>query len=198
MVTGLNLQKYISNINPPPLYPTMANIIYIATSIDGYIARTDGSIDWLTEIPNPDKDDYGFFAFLDSVDGIIMGRSTFETVTNFDEWVYTKPVFVLTKTLTELSGKWADKGEIIKGDLKEIIQGLNARGMNNFYIDGGKTIQSFLAQDMIDEMIITSIPILLGSGIPLFANCGLELKFKHTATDIYYGGLVKISYTRDR
>lgn len=176
----------------------MANIIYIATSIDGYIARKDGSIDWLTEWPNPDKSDYGFFAFLDSIDGIIMGRSTFETVTGFDEWVYTKPVFVLTNTLTELPGKWAHKGQIINGQLKEIIALLNNRGMHNFYIDGGKTIQSFLAEDLIDEMVITRIPILLGGGIPLFGDDGPELKFKHTATDIYNGGLVKISYTRDR
>ncbi len=176
----------------------MAKIVYIATSIDGYIARKDGSINWLTEWPNPDKSDYGFFDFLDSVDGIIMGRNTFETVSAFDEWVYTRPVFVLTNTLTELSGKWADKGEIIKGDLKDILSALNDRGMKSFYIDGGKTIQSFLAQDLIDQMIITQIPILLGSGIPLFADGGLELKFNHTATDIYNGGLVKNSYTRDR
>jgi dihydrofolate reductase len=176
----------------------MANIIYIATSIDGYIARTDGSIEWLTEWPNPDKSDYGFFAFLDSIDGIIMGRNTFETVSAFDEWVYTKPVFVLSTTLTQLSGKWAAKGELIKGDLNEVLALLSNRGVNNIYVDGGKTIQSFLALDMIDQMIITTIPMLLGSGIPLFSDNAPELKFKHTATDIYNGGLVKISYSRDR
>jgi dihydrofolate reductase len=176
----------------------MANIIYIATSIDGYIARKDGSIDWLTEFPNPDGSDYGFFAFLDSVDGIIMGRNTFETVSGFDEWVYTKPVFVLTNSLTELPGKWAAKGEIIKGELKDVIALLNNRGMCNFYIDGGKTIQSFLAEDLIDQMVITQVPTLLGSGIPLFADGGPELKFNHTATEIYNGGLVKNSYTRVR
>lgn len=175
----------------------MANIVYIATSIDGYIAGKDGDIKWLTEYPNPDQNDYGFFDFIKGIDALIMGRHTFETVNGFDTWMYPVPVFVLSNTLTELTGKWAEKCELIKGDLKEVLTQLNARGINNIYVDGGKTIQSFLAQDLIDKLIITTIPIVLGGGIPLFGDSA-QLNFKHDSTDIYTGGLVKSTFTRDR
>jgi dihydrofolate reductase len=176
----------------------MTNIVYIATSIDGYIAKIDGGIDWLMEIPNPDDSDYGFADFMSRIDGVLMGRKTYEIVQNFDQWIYTKPVFVLTQTLDTLPGKWAHKAEIVKGDLTEVIKALNDRGIHNMYVDGGKTIQSFLALDLIDELVITTIPVLLGNGIPLFNTNNLELKFEHVETDIYYGGLVKSRYVRKR
>ncbi|HEY9535363.1 MAG TPA: dihydrofolate reductase family protein [Mucilaginibacter sp.] len=175
----------------------MSNIVYIATSIDGYIAGKDGDIKWLTEFPNPEGSDYGFNDFIKGIDALIMGRHTFETVNGFDTWMYPVPVFVISNTLTKLSGKWAPKAELIKGDLKDLIAQLNVRGINNIYVDGGKTIQSFLAQDMIDQLIITTIPIVLGGGIPLFGD-SKQLKFKHKSTDIYTGGLVKNTFTRDR
>lgn len=176
----------------------MSNTVYIATSIDGYIARKDGSIDWLLEQPNPSGSDYGFAEFMDRIDGIIMGRNTFETVSAFDEWAYTKPVFVLTNTLTELSGKWASKGQIVKGELSEVLQSLHDKNITRLYIDGGKTIQNFLKQDLIDEMVITRIPVLLGSGIPLFTDDLPELKFEHIATEVYDNVLIKSSYIRKR
>jgi dihydrofolate reductase len=176
----------------------MPNIIYIATSIDGYIAKTDGGIDWLMEIPNPDQSDYGFADFMNRVDGVLMGRKTYEIVMNFDEWAYTKPVFVLSNSLEVLTGKWASKAVIIKGEPKAILAALADKGINNLYVDGGKTIQSFLSLDLIDEMVITKIPILLGDGIPLFTTSNLELKFEHIETDVYTGGLVKSRYLRKR
>jgi dihydrofolate reductase len=176
----------------------MPNVIYIATSIDGYIAREDGNIDWLNEIPNPDQSDYGFFDFMKRIDGVIMGRKTFEIVQGFDMWIYTKPVFVISNTLNSLTGKYAERAEIIKGGLQEIIDSLNKRGLHSFYVDGGKTIQGFLEADLIDEMIITRIPILLGKGIPLFQQMEKDLKFEHVKTDVYHPGLVKSSYIRQR
>lgn len=177
----------------------MANIVYIATSIDGYIAKTDGGIDWLNEIPNPDGDDYGFFEFMKRIDGILMGRSTYEIVMDFEKWFYPKPVFVLSNSWTELPGKWAHKAELIKGNTAdEILAELHSKGINNIYVDGGKTIQTFLAADKIDEMIITRVPILLGAGIPLFTPNLPELRFEHTGTETYHGGLVKSSYIRKR
>lgn len=175
----------------------MANIVYIATSIDGYIAGKDGDIKWLTEFPNPEQSDYGFFDFMTGIDALIMGRHTFETVNGFDMWMYNKPVFVISNKLTELTGKWADKAKLVKGNLKEVVAQLNAQGINNIYVDGGKTIQSFMALDMIDKLIITIIPIVLGGGIPLFGESA-QLNFKHQSTDIYAGGLVKNTFTRDR
>lgn len=176
----------------------MPNIVYIATSIDGYIAREDGNIDWLNEIPNPDQSDYGFFDFMKRVDGIIMGRKTFETAQGFDMWLYPKPVFIISNSLNELTGRYADKVQLVKGDIKQILDSLNKKGLNSFYVDGGKTVQSFLQEDLIDEMIITRIPILLGKGIPLFERMNKELKFEHTTTEVYYPGLVKSSYVRKR
>ncbi|MEJ0105896.1 MAG: dihydrofolate reductase family protein [Bacteroidota bacterium] len=176
----------------------MSNIVYIATSIDGYIALEDESIDWLIDLPNPDKSDYGFSEFMKRIDGIILGRKTYETVLTFNDWPYTKPVFVLSNSLKELPGKFSGKGEIVHGELKKIIESLAERGMNNFYIDGGKTIQGFLKEDLIDEMIITRIPILLGSGIPLFDKNHSELPFEHTGTEVYNNMLVKSRYIRKR
>jgi dihydrofolate reductase len=176
----------------------MSNTVYIATSIDGYIAREDGSIDWLMDLPNPGNSDYGFSVFLERIDGIIMGRKSFETVLGFNVWPYTKPVFVLSNSLAGLPGELSGKAEIIKGELKRIIELLKDRGINNLYIDGGKTIQNFLKEDLIDEMIITRIPILLGSGIPLFDKGNLELKFEHAGTEVYNNMLVRSRYLRKR
>lgn len=175
----------------------MSNIIYIATSLDGFIARNDGNLDWLMEVPNPDKSDFGFAEFMNRVDGVIMGRKTFDIVVGFGEWAYTKPVFVLSNTLTELSDFYKDKAEIVKGEIKDILESLSARGIKNIYVDGGKTIQSFLKEDFIDEMIITRIPILLGSGIPLFADNGKDLKFKPIKNEMLNEHLVKTTYIRE-
>jgi len=174
----------------------MANIVYIATSLDNFIARKDGSIDWLMEIPNPDNSDYGFLSFMNRIDCIIMGRSTFETVAAFREWPYTKPVFVLSSSLKEVPVELKDVAEIIQGNLRELLASLKTRGMKDLYIDGGKTIQSFLKLDLIDELIITRIPIILGSGIPLFGDMDVEIKFDLISTDVLHGGLVKSSYSR--
>jgi dihydrofolate reductase len=178
----------------------MPNIVYIATSIDGYIAREDGSIDWLMELPNPDHSDYGFSVFMNRVDGIIMGRKTFGTVLGFNPWPYphSKRVFVLSNSLSELPITLSENIEIVKGDLKKIIESLKGRGFNNLYIDGGKTIQSFLKEDLIDEMIITRIPILLGAGIPLFEKNDMELEFEHIETEVHNDMLAKSKYIRKR
>jgi len=178
----------------------MSNIVYIATSIDGYIAREDHSIDWLMDLPNPDKSDYGFSEFLDRLDGIIMGRKTFEIVMGFKQWPYAKPVpiFVLSNSLLALPEKVLGKAELVTGELKEILKSLKKREINNLYIDGGKTVQSFLKEDLIDEMTITRIPILLGSGIPLFDNNSLELRFEHVETKVFNNMLVRSKYLRTR
>jgi len=174
----------------------MANIIYIATSLDGYIARKDGNIDWLMELPNPDKSDYGFSDFMKRIDGLIMGRNTFNLVLKFGQWPYTKPVFVLSKTMKEIPDEMKSKAEPVRGNLNTIVERLNKKGFENLYIDGGKTIQSFLKQDLIDEIIITRIPIILGSGIPLFGEMDLELRFEHVQTEVLNNALVKSRYLR--
>ena len=176
----------------------MSNIIYIATSLDGYIAKKDGGIDWLTDIPNPEGSDFGFGEFLKCIDAIVMGRNTFELVLTFNEWPYNKPVFVLSETLHSLPENLEGKAEISKGDPESIVKEMNSRGHINLYIDGGKTIQGFLKQGLIDEMIITRIPVLLGDGIPLFGFLSAEQKFKHVGTDIFNNALVRSCYKRIR
>ena len=175
----------------------MANIIYIATSLDGFIATSDGGIEWLNEIPNPEQSDYGWSEFISGIDAILMGRNTFEKVLTFGSWPYEKPVFVITNSLEELPEDFVGKAEIVKGSIKDVIDRLNRRGYINIYVDGGKVIQSFLAEDMIDEMIITKVPILLGKGIPLFGEQEQSLMFTHTKTEIYNNSLVKSHYARE-
>jgi dihydrofolate reductase len=175
----------------------MANYVYIATSLDGFIATVDGGVDWLNEIPNPEQSDYGYAEFISGIDAIVMGRATFETVLTFGDWAYDKPVFVLSNSLTIVPERVTDKVEIVSGDINKLVKQLNQQGYTNLYIDGGKVIQSFLAADLIDELIITRIPILLGDGIPLFNNLDHMLKFKHKKTEIFNNDLVKSSYARD-
>jgi len=174
----------------------MPNIVYIAASLDGYIARKDGNLDWLMDIPNPDGGDYGFASFTDRIDGIVMGRNTFETVLAFNEWPYTKPVFVLSSTLAEIPVHLEGKAEIARGDVNLIVDSLRQRGLNTLYIDGGKTVQSFLRHDLVDELIITRVPVLLGTGVPLFSEMDFEMKLDHVETEVFSNGLVKSTYTR--
>ena len=176
----------------------MANYVYVAASLDGYIATKDGGIDWLSEIPNPDHSDYGYAKFIQEIDAIVMGRNTFEKVLSFGEWPYTIPVFVLSHSLNKIPAPIADKVEVVCGDLGSRLDQLNQRGHHNLYIDGGGTIQSFLREDLIDEMIITRIPILLGDGLSLFGRLEQSLLFKHKKTEICNHALVKSHYIRIR
>jgi dihydrofolate reductase len=162
----------------------MKNSIFIGTSLDGYIADKYGGLDYLHAIPNPTNDDMGYHSFISSIDAIIMGRTTFETVCSFDgEWPYQVPVFVLSNTLTEIPSAQKGKAYLAKGSLTE---------------DGGKTIQSFLQEDLIDEMIITSIPILLGGGFSLFGELTSPMLFKCVKTTILVDAIVQSRFIRER
>jgi len=176
----------------------MANFVYIATSLDGFIAGEDGDSSWLTEIPNPDQSDFGFADFMSRIDALIMGRKTFDQVLAFGVWPYDKPVFVLSNTLRSIPAEAATKAEVINGELEPVIAKLKSRGHLNLYVDGGVTIQSFLQEDLIDEMIITRVPILLGSGVQLFGHLQDAMEFSLERTEILNGGLVKSSYKRVR
>ncbi len=174
----------------------MSNIVYIATSIDGYIAKKDGGIDWLMDIPNPNNSDFGFSEFINKIDAIVMGRNTFELVLTFGNWPYNKPVFVLSKTIKSVPKNLTGKVEILNKSPHTVVKELNSRNYFSLYIDGGKTIQEFLKQELIDEIIITRIPILLGEGIPLFDTLAKEQKYEHIKTDIINNVLVKSRYKR--
>lgn len=127
-----------------------------------------------------------------------MGRKTFEQVLTFGAWPYEKPVFVLSHTLSHVPPELEGKAEIISGEVASVVELLNARGMQNLYIDGGATIQSFLQQDLIDEVIVTWVSIVLGSGVPLFGPLDAAMKFSLSKTEKIGESLVKCHYLRQR
>lgn len=173
------------------------NSVFIATSLDGFIADKNGGIDWLQSIPNPENIDMGYNKFTSSIDAIVMGRNTFETVCGFDiDWPYSQPVFVLSQTLTELPQKYNGKAKLVKGTLAEILEQIHEKGCFKLYIDGGGTIQSFLKADLIDEMVITIIPILLGDGAPLFSGLTEKLDFECFDTKLYLNKIVQNHFRR--
>jgi dihydrofolate reductase len=177
----------------------MKNIVFIGTSLDGYIADKDGGLDFLYSIPNPDQKDLGYLDFIENINALLMGRKTYETILGFGgEWPYTKPVFVLSNTLTSLPEYLDEKVELVSGPIEEIVQNLNNRGFKNLYIDGGKLIQSFFKKDMIDELIISQIPILLGGGVPLFGVLKSHLMFEHIGTEVLLNAIVQSHYKRLR
>lgn len=176
----------------------MSNFVYIATSLDGYIATSDGGLNWLTEVPNPDQNDYGFADFISGIDAIVMGRNTFDAILSFGMWPYDRPVFVLSDHLTLVPEEVSGKAEIVSGDVTELVEELARRGYVNLYVDGGRTIQSFLAHDLIDQLIITRLPVILGDGIPLFGTLPRSIRFRHVQTVVYSDALVKSHYVRDR
>ncbi|NBO49599.1 MAG: dihydrofolate reductase, partial [Chitinophagia bacterium] len=135
--------------------------VFIATSLDGFIADKNGSVDFLYKYPEPSGEDMGYYNFMSTIDALVMGRKTFETVLGFGvEWPYTKPVFVWTTHLKSVPKELEAKVQFINGNPKQIISKLNEMNLHHIYIDGAKTIQSFLNEDLIDEMTITTVPLL--------------------------------------
>ncbi|MEE9430718.1 MAG: dihydrofolate reductase family protein [Melioribacteraceae bacterium] len=175
------------------------NSVFIATSLDGYIADKNGGIDWLHSIPNPKNDDMGYVEFTNDIDALVMGRTTFETICGFDvDWPYDKPVFVLSNKLKEIPENHKEKAFLVKGTLTEILDQIYKKGLNKLYIDGGTTIRNFLKEDLIDEMVLTAIPILLGGGSPLFSEHPKELKFELIKTKTYLNQVTQNHYKRKR
>ena len=169
--------------------------VYIATSLDGFIARPDGGLDWL---PQPDEvepgEDYGYDAFMASVDGLVMGRGTFDFVRTVEPWPYAKPVVVLSSRPLEIPPRLAGQVEWMSGAPDEIVQTLAARGAQHLYIDGGMTIQRFLAAGLIDELILFRMPVLIGQGIPLFGPLPHDIHLRHLATRTLTTGVVEDRY----
>lgn len=175
--------------------------VYIATTLDGFIARENGDLDWLPQ-PGDDEsagesgDDYGYQAFMDSVDALVMGRNTYETVRSFGgQWPYgEKPVIVLSSRPIDVPGSIAATVESSSSSPAELVRRLSARGMKHLYIDGGKTIQGFLNAGLIQQLIITRIPVLIGSGIPLFGALEKDVKLHHITTRAFASGIVQSTY----
>jgi dihydrofolate reductase len=166
--------------------------VFIATSLDGFIARQDGALDWL---PADGGEAHGYDEFMATVDGLVIGRKTFETVLTFDTWPYgAKPVVVLSSNPSALKAPEGAVCDMMTGTPHEIVARLSARGMKHLYVDGGVTIQKFLEAGLIQRLIITRIPVLLGSGIPLFGPLSHDVRLEHVATRSYPSGLVQSEY----
>ena len=175
------------------------NKVYIATSLDGYIADVNGGIEWLDMFSIPEGTDMGYAALMDSVDALVMGRVTFETVCAFDvPWPYTKPVCVLSHSMNSIPAEYTDKVILVKGNnLDEVLSKIHALGYHSLYVDGGRAIQSFLKEGLIDEITLTQFPILLGGGSKLFGDLVEEQKFELVSSEVFIGQLVQSTYRKD-
>lgn len=175
----------------------MRTIAYLGTSLDGFIARKDGDIDWLTQFAN-DEAIHAYEEFMNRIDAIVIGRGTFEKVLTFSSWPYKRKVFVLSNSVKQLPDTLKDKAILLPMKPEELLRYLSSMGFSTIYVDGGKVIQDFLKKDMIDEMIIAKAPILIGSGIPLFNYIDTDLQFKHIRTAVQSNGLIRSYYERER
>jgi dihydrofolate reductase len=175
---------------------TSANV-YIGTSLDGFIARTDGDFGWLMKYADADAVT-SYNEFIANIDVLVIGRGTFETVLGFPFWPYDKPVFVLSKTLKDVPDNLREKATISPLEPSELLRHLSDEGFKAAYVDGGKVIQSFLAADLIDSLIIATVPVVIGGGIPLFGSLDKDINFEHVRTSSYSNGLVRSYYQRKR
>jgi dihydrofolate reductase len=166
--------------------------VFIATSLDGFIARQDGALDWL---PTDGGEPHGYDEFIATVDAVVMGRKTFETVLTFAAWPFgAMPVVVLSTRPAALRAPAGAVCDMMSGSPAEILARLSARGMKHVYVDGGVTIQGFLEAGLIQRLVITRIPVLLGRGIPLFGPLSRDVRLEHVATRSYPSGLVQSEY----
>jgi dihydrofolate reductase len=165
--------------------------VFVGTSLDGFIARANGDFDFL---PPGGGEPHGYEEFMATVDALVIGRKTFETVLTFDTWPYErKPVFVLS-TGTLADAPLGAAVERMSGDPAEIVSRLSARGIRHVYVDGGITIQRFLQAGLIQRLIITRVPVLIGTGIPLFGALSRDIVLTHVATRQYASGFVQSEY----
>ena len=170
--------------------------VFIATSLDGYIARPDGDVSWLEDIePLADGDDAGYGAFFGAIDVLVMGRGSFEKVLEFEGWPYgDKPVIVLSHSLTDVPEALRETVRIDSSSPQALVAKLSQEGFRHMYLDGGLIIQSFLREGLVDDMVLTSIPVLIGEGRPLFGSLEKDIKLRLVACQAWPNGMVQATY----
>ena len=171
--------------------------VYIVTSLDGFIARENGELDWLdaASATVPKGEDLGCHKFMENIDVLVMGRKTYEKVLSFGVWPYgEKSVVVLSSNKIKFPKDFGQNASCSSESPKELCERLAHEGAKRLYIDGGNTIQRFLAEGLINDITITVIPVILGSGIPLFVHAGKDISLKHVATKTYDFGFVQLTY----
>src|SRR5467141_716607 len=175
---------------PPPAQIALS--VFVGTSVDGFIARRNGDFDFLLE---GGGEPHGYNEFLASVDTIVIGRKTFEAVLTLKAWPYVdKRVVVLSSRPVDLSAAAGGVVEQMAGPPTEIVSQLAATGARHVYVDGGVTIQGFLRAGLIQRLVITRVPVLIGDGIPLFGTLPRDVRLRHVATRQYASGLVQSEY----
>ncbi len=166
--------------------------VFIGTSVDGFIARPNGNLDFL---PEGGGEPHGYNEFIATVDALVIGRKTFETVLAYPTWPYgDKRVVVLSSQPLDFSAVRGGTVEQMSGTPAEIVAKLEASGARHIYLDGGITIQRFLRAGLVNRLIITRVPVLIGEGIPLFGSLPHDVHLQHVATQHYPSGLVKSEY----
>jgi dihydrofolate reductase len=166
--------------------------VFVGVSVDGFMARPDGTLDFL---PEGGGEPHGYDEFMAGVDTLVIGCKTFETVRGFAEWPYgDKRVVVLSSRPVDFSGVRAGRVEAMSGTPTEIALRLAASGVEHVYVDGGITIQGFLRAGLVDRLIVTRVPVLIGEGIPLFGALPHDVRLRHVATRPYPSGLVQSEY----
>ena len=168
--------------------------VYIAASVDGFIARSNGDLDWLPKNAQGETEDYGYKKFMNSIDCLVMGHNTYEKVRTFGDWPYQKPVIVLSSKKLDVPEDLQDKVRWKCGNPVDIVQELDREGMCELYIDGGTTIQQFIRSGLVSRMIISTVPILLGNGIPLFGSIPADITLCHVITKSFPNGIVQTEY----
>lgn len=179
----------------PEELPLPSCHVFIATSLDGFIARPDGDIDWLLARDASDED-HGYTRFIAEIDAIVMGRGTFEKVQGFAPWPYERPVLVLSASLAgaPVPERLVGKVRVVDLSPEDALVALRAEGCRRVYVDGGKLIQSFLRRGLIEDLVITLVPVLLGAGRPLFGPLEADVSLAHEATVSFPSGLVQMRY----
>lgn len=173
----------------------MTASVFIGASLDGFIARPNGDLDWL---PAGGGEPHGYDEFMASIDALVIGRKTFEKVLTFEAWPYgDKRVVVLSSRPLDLSAAVGGVVEQMAGPPAEIVSRLAATGAHHLYIDGGITIQRFLQAGLIRRLIITRVPVLIGEGVPLFGSLPRDMRLRHVTTRHYPSGLVQSEYHID-
>ena len=171
--------------------------LYIASSLDGFIAREDGSLDWLVNIENPDQVDHGYNQFIRDIDLVIMGRKTYEEVLGFDvEWPYSDCQTYVVTAKPEYEVR-TPATKLLSFINKSSIQKLKSESRKNIWlVGGGKLISGFLNESAIDEMILSMVPVILGKGIRLFPDETLETKFELLNSESFETGIVNLTYRK--
>ena len=169
--------------------------VFIATTLDGFIARNDHRLDWL-EKQTTEGEEYGYAAFMDSMDGGIMGRLTFEKVLTFPAWPYEKPVIVMSRTLDEsaIPDYLQQRVQVTRLEPAALMALLSESGWQRAYVDGGQIIQAFIREGLIEDLAITLVPILIGQGIPLFGEIADDIDMQLISSTAFPSGLIHHRY----